>query len=94
MFTTSNGTHIRPDNLHKHFVVACKKAGIDSHDDGRHWSIYGLRYTAASQLLKDRVPMQIVCRTLGHSSITVTLDVYAHLAGQDSELAAESMGKR
>ena len=94
MFTTSNGTHIRPDNLHKRFAEAYKKTGIDLHDDGRHWSGNELRHTTASQLLNDRVPMQIVTRTLEHSSIALTLDVYAYLSDQDSELAAESMGKR
>ncbi len=94
IFTNSHGSHIRPDNLQKRFTSACKKAGIEPHEDGRAWSVHELRHTAASQLLNDRVPMQIVSRTLGHSSITVTLDVYSHLTDQDSELVAHSMSKR
>lgn len=94
IFTNSHGSHIRPDNLQKRFASACKKAGLEPHEDGRAWSVHELRHTAASQLLNDRVPMQIVSRTLGHSSITVTLDVYSHLTDQDSELVAHSMSKR
>ena len=94
IFTNSGGSHVRPDNLRKRFISACTKAGIEPHADGRAWSVHELRHTAASQLLSDRVPMQIVSRTLGHSSITVTLDVYSHLSEQDSELAADSMSKR
>ena len=94
IFTNSQGSHIRPDNLQKRFASACKQAGIEPHEDGRAWSVHELRHTAASQLLNDRVPMQIVSRTLGHSSITVTLDVYSHLTDQDSELVADSMSKR
>ena len=94
MFTTSNGGPIRPDNLRNRFIVACRRAGIDPHDDGRPWGIHELRHTAASQLLNDRVPIQIVSRTLGHSSITVTLDVYSHLTDQDSEMIADSMDSR
>lgn len=94
IFTNSQGSHIRPDNLTKRFVSACKKAGIEPHEDGRAWSVHELRHTAASQLLNDRVPMQIVSRTLGHSSITVTLDVYSHFTDQDSKLVADSMAKR
>ena len=94
IFTNSQGSHIRPDNLRKRFITACKVAGIEPHEDGRSWSVHELRHTAASQLLNDRVPVQIVSRTLGHSSITVTLDVYSHLTDQDSELVADSMSKR
>ncbi len=91
IFINSNGGPIRPDNLNKRFASACKKAGIGPHEDGRAWSVHELRHTAASQLLSNRVPMQIVSRTLGHSSITVTLDVYSHLSDSDSESVADAM---
>lgn len=94
MFTTSNGGPIRPDNLRDRFIHACKRAGIEPHEDGRPWGVHELRHTAASQLLNDRVPMQLVSRALGHSSITVTLDVYSHLTDQDSEFIADSMESR
>ncbi len=91
IFTNSNGSHIRPDNLTKRFISACKRAGIEPHEDGRPWAVHELRHTAASQLLSNRVPMQIVSRTLGHSSITVTLDIYSHLTDKDSEFVATAM---
>ena len=91
IFTNSQGSHVRPDNLQKRFASACRKAGIEPHEGGKAWSVHELRHTAASQLLSNRVPMQIVSRALGHSSITVTMDVYSHLTDQDSELLATSM---
>lgn len=94
MFTNSMGMAIRPDNLQARFWAACNQAGIEPHSDGKAWSVHELRHTAASQLLSDQVPMQIVSRTLGHSSIGVTLDVYAHLTDRDSELVADSMARR
>ena len=94
IFPNSDGEYIRPDNLEKRFITACKKADTKPHEDGWRWNIHELRHTAASQLLSDRVPMQIVSRTLGHSSIYVTLDVYSHLTDQDSELIANSMNNR
>lgn len=94
IFTTSVGTAIRPDNIQARFTRACDSAGIKRHDDGKAWSVHEMRHTAASQLLSDRVPMQIVSRTLGHSSIGVTMDVYSHLSELDSELVADSMSKR
>ncbi len=94
IFTNSIGSAIRPDNIQARFTSACDTAGIERHDGGKAWSVHELRHTAASQLLSDRVPMQIVSRTLGHSSVNVTMDVYAHLSESDSELAANSMSKR
>ena len=94
IFANSKGKPIRPDNLRTYFLAACRKAGIEPHADGRPWSVHELRHTAASQLLNDRVPMQIVSRTLGHSSITITMDVYAHLADEDGKIVADSMAKR
>ena len=94
IFANSKGKAIRPDNLRNYFLAACRKAGIEPHPDGRAWSVHELRHTAASQLLNDRVPMQIVSRTLGHSSITITMDVYAHLTNEDGKVVADSMSKR
>lgn len=91
IFTNSIGTPIRPDNLRKRFIVACKEAGIKPHDDGTPWGIHELRHTAATHMLGSRIPMQIVSRTLGHSSINVTMDVYSHFTDQDSEMVAASM---
>lgn len=91
IFINSKGGPIRPDNLHLRFASACKKAGIEPHEDGRAWSVHELRHTAVSQPLSNRIPMQIVSRTLGHGSITVTLDVYSHLSDRDSESVADAM---
>lgn len=35
--------------------------------------------------------LEIVFRVLGHSSVTVTADVYAHLLGGEKRAAAEAM---
>ncbi|TAN22188.1 MAG: site-specific integrase, partial [Actinomycetota bacterium] len=94
IFPNSNGNAIRPDNLRKRFLTALQLAGIEPHDDGRSWTVHELRHTAASQLLNDRMPVQIVSRALGHSSVRVTIDVYAHLSDKDSEILADSMESR
>ena len=91
IFASSAGTPIRPDNLRSRLIAACKQAGIKPHEDGRPWGIHELRHTAATHMLGARIPMQIVSRTLGHSSINVTIDVYSHFTDQDSEMVAESM---
>lgn len=94
IFPSSSGNPIRPDNLRKRFLTALSMSGIGPHDDGRQWTVHELRHTAASQLLNDRMPIQIVSKALGHSSVRVTIDVYAHLSDKDTELLADSMNSR
>lgn len=42
-------------------------------------TFHGLRHTHASWLLSNNVNIQYVSERLGHSSVTVTLEIYAHL---------------
>jgi len=42
-------------------------------------TFHGLRHTHASWLLSNDVNVQYVSERLGHSSITITLEIYAHL---------------
>ena len=61
---------------------------------GRRWfeSIHDLRHTFASQAVMSGVPVPVVSRMLGHSSVRMTLR-YAHLGDRDIEEAAERVGQ-
>jgi integrase len=49
-------------------------------------SLHTLRHTHATHMLVGGVPLQVVSERLGHSSVRVTAEVYAHsLRGQDDE---------
>jgi integrase len=64
------------------FGDICRKAeinGIRFHD---------LRHTHATILMKQGINPKIVQERLGHSSISVTLDVYSHVVSGMQELAA------
>jgi integrase len=39
---------------------------------------HGLRHTSATLLLKAGVPVHVVQERLGHASVTMTLEIYAH----------------
>lgn len=41
-------------------------------------SFHGLRHTSASLLKSKKVPLQIISKRLGHSSIEVTHAIYTH----------------
>lgn len=49
-----------------------------------------LRHTVATHLLR-HVPLVIASRMLGHSSVSVTSDIYGHLLTRDLEPAADAL---
>ncbi|MEX1078509.1 MAG: tyrosine-type recombinase/integrase [Homoserinimonas sp.] len=50
--------------------------------------IHDLRHTAATLWLSSSVDPKTVQTWLGHASMTLTVDLYAHFMGQDADLAA------
>ena len=54
--------------------------------------LHDLRHTMASHAVMNGVPVPVVSRLLGHSSVHMTLR-YAHLADRDIEAAAERTGQ-
>ncbi len=53
-----------------------------------HW----LRHSAATRWLRDGVPVEIVSKLLGHSSVTTTSVTYGHLTAEDARAALEKAG--
>ena len=62
----------KASSLIQTFGRACKEHRIDG-------TFHSLRHTHATDLLKAGVNPKIVAERLGHSSITVTLDIYSHV---------------
>jgi integrase len=85
VFTREDGLPWHPDRISKKFNRAAETAGL------AHIPIHGLRHTSASVALANGVPLKIVSERLGHSSISITGDIYSHVTeGMDRE-AAESI---
>ena len=55
---------------------------------GPHW----FRHSAATRMLRDRVPIEVVSQVLGHSSVVTTQQVYGHLTAEDARRALEAAG--
>ena len=53
-----------------------------------HWC----RHTAATRMLRDGVPIEVVSRLLGHADLTTTSTVYGHLTAEDARKALEQAG--
>ncbi len=52
---------------------------------------HDLRHSCASLLVKQGVPMKQIQEWLGHSDISTTANIYAHLDAQSKQLSAETM---
>ncbi|MEU7994352.1 tyrosine-type recombinase/integrase [Micromonospora sp. NPDC049060] len=85
MFATSVGTPIHPRNDYRSFREIIRQAGL------RQVRLHDLRHTAASVLLAQGVPARVVMEVLGHSQISVTLNIYAHVAPEIAREAASRM---
>lgn len=74
VFATEFGRPIDPRNLFRAFVAAVKRSGVDPEGVGLHT----LRHSAATGMLDAGIPLHVVSRILGHSSVAITGDIYGH----------------
>lgn len=86
VFTDALGRPLRPDAVSAAFRATAQRLGLAVR-------LHDLRHTAASLLLAAGVPLKIVSETLGHSSIAITADVYAHVTPDLRREAAEAMDR-
>jgi integrase len=86
VFTTENGEPCDPRNALRAFKVAAARAGIPGA------GLHTLRPSAASVMLTHGVPLKVVSEILGHSSVTITGDVYGHVAPDVSRKAMVTLG--
>lgn len=73
VFTTRHGTPIEPSDLHggfKRILADAKLPTMRFHD---------LRHSAATILVASGVPLKVIQTLLGHSTITLTANTYAHV---------------
>ncbi|WP_328922146.1 tyrosine-type recombinase/integrase [Streptomyces griseoaurantiacus] len=85
VFTTSTGRVIDPRGLNRMLTILCRDAKV------RRVRVHDLRHTCASLLLAQGVDARTIMETLGHSTITMTLDTYAHVMGTTLRAAADRM---
>ncbi|MCZ7537808.1 MAG: tyrosine-type recombinase/integrase [Acidimicrobiia bacterium] len=76
-----------PDGFRQATYRLTEAAGI-----GR-WSPHAFRHSAATMLLAEGVDLKTISGTLGHSSLRVTADVYAHLGEPAKNEAADAIGR-
>ena len=73
VFTNSTGNHLTPSHLSSRlFPALLERAGV------KKIRFHDLRHSTASLLLSLDIHPKIVQELLGHSNISITLDIYSH----------------
>jgi integrase len=84
VFSTPQGSPLRPNTITRAWTMLATKADI------KHIRLHDARHTHASLMLKQGIHPKIVQERLGHSTISMTLDIYSHVAPGLQEAAARS----
>ncbi|WP_374701184.1 tyrosine-type recombinase/integrase [Thalassobacillus sp. C254] len=87
VISTADGKPIRPDNLRRHFLRLIELADVP------RIRFHDLRHTHATLLLQMGEHPKIVSERLGHSKVSVTLDVYSHVIPDMQKRTADAFEK-
>ena len=79
-----DGGPLPPWSLSQRFRALMTKAGIDL-------NFHGLRHAHASLMLASGANLKVVSDRLGHSTISITADLYTHLAKAVDQQAAQDL---
>ncbi|MFD8131487.1 tyrosine-type recombinase/integrase [Streptomyces mirabilis] len=83
VFTTRTGRQVEPRNVYRSFTRIADSAGI------RVVRLHDARHGTATLLTAAGVAPRVVMEILGHSQISITMDVYTHVV-QDTQREAMS----
>ncbi len=82
VFTDPLGRPLRPDSFYRIFVRLTREIGAPPLD------VHGLRHTYATAALRAGVSPEVLAQRLGHSDVSITLSLYAHVRPSDDRAAA------
>ena len=82
VFSNFDGTPYHPNTVSKAFSKIIKKADLPK------VRLHDLRHTHATIMLKQGADPKTISERLGHSSVVITLDTYAHVLPGMQEAAA------
>jgi integrase len=86
VFTSESGEPLDGQTVRRTFKRTLKAVGLPPQ------RFHDLRHAAASFMLAQGVPLRVAQEVLGHSTITVTADLYSHLAEAQTRDATERVG--
>jgi len=87
VFPSSVGTPLYRRNIRRHMKQVIRKAGVPD------ITFHELRHTSATLLLEQGIHPVIVSERLGHSDVSITMNIYQHALPHMQKEAAERLGK-
>ena len=87
IFCTSHGKPIHPRNVGRTLDRLCAVAEVP------RLSVHQTRHTHTTLLFQDGQNIKMISERLGHSSVGVTLEIYAHLAENAQDAAATAIDR-
>ena len=95
LFTDKYGQPLHPNAITWEFRIARELANQDAANEATPkavelspLTVHGMRHTFATIALQSGIPVTVVSKYLGHSSVTTTLNTYSHvLRGAQRDLA-------
>jgi integrase len=85
VFSQADGTPIEPRSLNLYFTQALKRTGLPPK------RLHDCRHAFSTWLLEQGIHPKVVSNMLGHSSISVTLDIYSHVSLELEKQAAAKL---
>ena len=85
--TRENGAILDPQNFSSRFASVLKQNNL------RHVRFHDLRHTAASLMILEGVDLKTISDILGHSSISITADIYGHILEEQKRKAVSKLDK-
>jgi integrase len=87
VFAQADGRPIDPYSMNRAFQTVLKRAGLPA------IRLHDARHTYATWMLQAGVPLKVVSDQLGHTSIAITGDIYAHVPQEVAQHAASALDR-
>lgn len=87
VFVDEIGRPLHPTTVSRTFDRLVRASGVE------RIPLHGLRHTAATLLLANGVPVEVVSKRLGHATVGITLETYRHVMPNEEDRAAATMGQ-
>ncbi|TDD37041.1 site-specific integrase [Saccharopolyspora elongata] len=85
VFCRDDGQPLRPEYVLRHFHDLTDAAGVP------RIRVHDLRHLAATLMIASDVPLGVVSKTMRHSTLSVTVNIYGHLARHTAHQAVDAM---
>ena len=85
VFTRANGRPLRPEFVLRHLHQLTAEAGLP------RIRVHDLRHFAAATMLSSQVPLAMASKTMRHSTLSTTTEIYGHLLPHVAHQAVDAI---